>query len=771
MKRILLLTIGWVLTGGTILFAQKITVSGTVYDAESGEKLMGAQVYEFYSQKGTVTNEFGYFSLTLPASDSIKIGVYYIGYKPVIVELPGRSSHQLRILLEPGEELEEVVIPVETKRRVERDPEVSKVILDAKEIQTVPVILSEPDLIKVVQKLPGVETGTEGSGGMYVRGGGIDQNLILLDDVPIYYMNHLGGFISIFHPEIIKKVTLYKGGFPVRYGGRLSSVLDIRTKDGNKKEWHGSYGIGVLSWKFSVEGPLRRDKTSLMLAARRFPYDFLMKYLTGLDSDFEETAGYTFYDINAKINHVLSSKDQVYLSWYYGDDAIVVHSDYPDEKGYGRIGWGNHLWSVKWIRELGPQWFMNMTGSYSRYRLEIKSVIEGKTEDYKDEVKYYSGIYDYRLHTRFEYHPSEETSWETGIGAVYYVFKPGVISIKAEDTDYQLDTTISEFLNRSPEVFAYGGVRKQWSDKWETETGIRTTAYFTDAKTYISVEPRLSIKYMLSENSSVKGAYSLVSQNLHLLTSSNLGMPTDMWMPSTSLVPPGRSWQIAGGYYRTFGNGKYDLSWEIYYKELLGLITYKPGGSLTKFAFTNWEYAVATGGFGRSYGSEILLRKRKGKWTGALAYTWAKSTRRFDEINHGKPYPFRYDRRHALDITANYSFKPGKTFSIAWTYGSGYPFSMPVGQVYVNFGQSAMPVLIYTEKNNYRMRPYHRLDIGMQFTKKKKKGIRTWQIGIYNVYNRKNPFYYYLMPENPGYKLYQVSLFPILPSVAYSYRF
>ncbi len=749
-------------------FAQKVKISGVVYDKETKEKLIGAQVYEFHSQQGAVTNEFGYFSLVIPARDSIKLGVSYVGYKTKILLLPLQKEYRLDIRLEPGEQLNEVIVSVRKRPDLAKDIQVSKISLEAKQIEEIPVIMSEPDLIKVIQKLPGVQAGVEGFGGMYVRGGNIDQNLILLDDVPLYYINHLGGFVSVFNTDAINKVTLYKAGFPAKFGDRLSSVLDIRMRDGNKKTYHGSVMLGLLSWKINYEGPIVKDKTSFIVSARRFPYDILMRALSANASLGEESFGYTFYDLNIKINHELSENDQLYLSWYLGDDAISVGTKDRDFRSKGRLGWGNHLAALKWSKISGNRWFLNTTASYTRYRFGVMAKEED--EDYKMQAGYFSGIEDYRIKTETEYRISERLKSESGIGWTHYVFKPGVTKISVEEDGQKNDTVVGQIHFRSDNFHLYSSLNYQPGRFLEVQAGLRFNYYVSDGKNFPSLEPRIGIKMMLGENTSFKLSYMRVQQYVHLLTSGGVGMPVDLWMPATANVPPEQSWQTAGGFYKTFNDGKYEASVEGYYKEINRLITYKPGSSFMSFAFENWEYIVEKNGTGRSFGVELLLRKNKGRLKGWLAYTWAKTYRRFNHINNGNPYPFRFDRRHTLDIAGSFTLKPGKVLSLAWTYGSGYPVTLPVGTVRYTFGNGQFIDYIYTEKNNLRMRAYHRLDISMRFTKKKKRGERTWTLGVYNAYNRMNPLYYDFYRTESGFEIYQVSLFPFLPSFSYSYK-
>ncbi|NPA43524.1 MAG: TonB-dependent receptor plug domain-containing protein [Chlorobi bacterium] len=756
----------------TLSYGQKITVTGIVYDAETKEKLEGAQIYAPDAGKGTVTNTFGFFSLQLPPADSVRLGISHIGYRSRLITVKAQPVIRLDVALEPGETLNEVVITADTEERPEKDVRTGKISLRPAEIARMPSIFSEPDLIKALQKMPGVEEGTEGTAGLYVRGGSLDQNFILIDDVPVYYLFHLGGFVSIFNPEAVKRITLYKGGFPVRYGERLSSVVDIRTRDGHKNEYHGAYRIGLLSWKFSLEGPVVKDRTSFMFSVRRFPYDIFLKTVAAISTGGEERYGYTFYDLNLKIHHRLGRRDNLYFTFYTGDDAVSMVFKYGIDKTLYRLGWGNRIMAVKWARPVGAKWFVNTTLSRSGYRYGRHMKDDWKTERYLSDFRYKSGITETRLQSHWEYRISPQTVLETGGGAVIYDFLPGRMTMYyREDGTVVLDTTVENFRYRSRLLYGYGALRIRPLPFAEMEGGIRLNTFFFSNHHAVTIEPRLNLKFSTGRSGAVKFSYTHISQPLHLLSSGRLGMPVDLWMPATDLVPPAVSRQIAAGYYRSWDNGRYDLSWEVYYKTMKGLIAYKPGMSFYHFAFSKWEQAVARDGTGYGGGSEILLRKRKGKWQGFIAYTYSRSFRRFEELNRGRPFPFDYDRPHRIDISAVWQWKPGRTLSLAWTYGSGYPVSFPSGLVYVREGNGGYQILLYTEKNNLRLRPYHRLDLSMQFTKPKRRGERTWIIGVYNAYNRKNPFFYTLTWQDGGYRLYQISLFPVLPSVAYVRRF
>ncbi len=767
----------------TFLQAQKnnIVLSGYVTDSLTGEKLLGAEVMEVNSGRGILTNEYGYFHLQVPKRNKITVRVQFLGYKTYEKVLDGTKNLHLDIRLVPGEELEEVVIKAMKEGHAERLAEMSKITLKTAEIKNVPVIFSEPDVVKIMTLLPGVQQGTEGFGGMYVRGGGMDQNLFLLDDVPLYYVNHLGGFISVFNNDAINQVTLYKGDFPARYGNRLSSVLDVQLREGNKHNYHGILMLGMLSSKFTFEGPIIKDRTSFIVSARRFPYDLLMRPISRLASGGMESLGYTFYDFNVKINHKLSAKDNLDVSWYYGEDAFL-NKFYNENilEAKDRVAWGNHLISLRWKKELTSKLFANTTFSYTRYRFLVSS--RADIGNYTSTVKYISGIRDITLKTDMDYLLNNLHAVKFGGGIVFHRFKPGVISIKESDTQTQTDTVVGDYGLQSREMFSYVQWKASFGKRFKGRVGLRLNAYDAGPKTFVSVEPRISLNYLIKENLSVKASYAQMQQNVHLLTSSGVGLPVDLWMPATVNVPPSHARQVALGLAQTLPGGTWDWTLEAYYKHMKGLISYKPGASFAENVGGNWENNVAKNGTGQSYGLELLLRKRKGKWTGWASYTYSKSMRRFDLINGGKSYPFKYDRRHALNLVGQIRLKPGVLLSGLWTYGTGYPVTLPIGQFttpdlfngqFNTFYYNYDTYYIYTSKNSFRMRAYHRLDLSISFTKQKKYGARTWTVGIYNLYNRKNPFYYFVGWDDrtEQWGVIQVSMFPVLPSVSYTYKF
>lgn len=760
---------------------QKLTVSGFVYDSLSGEKLLGAEIYHPASRKGTVSNEYGFYSLTLPYTDTISLQVRYLGYreKNIRLKATGPSVHK-DIYLIPGESLEAVVIEGATLERPEKQASMGQISLRPTELQSVPVIMAEPDPIKVLHKLPGIQGTTEGMSGLVVRGGNPDQNLYLLDDVPLYYIYHLGGFVSSFNPDAINQLTIYKGDFPARYGNRLSSILDVRTRDGNKKAMHGRAMISLISWKLSLEGPLVKNRTSYFVSVRRLPYDLLVKGVSYLSTDGEDYGGYTFYDINVKLNHHLSDRDQISASLYTGDDVFGFTSRYDGEKEKVHLGWGNQMGALKWSRRWSDRWFNHSVLSYTRYRLVNRlGAWEGKRKLYF--LKYYSGITDWAFRSDWQYIPSAEHDLRLGGGITHHTFRPGVLDLEGEWVDETPD--FPRFVYQAWEPFVYAEWEARWNRRFSSRLGFHLAGYRAGKKYFLSPEPRLSFNYRLGEYTSLKASYSIMHQSVHLLTSSGMGLPVDLWMPATEKVPPSHARIIAVGAARSDRAGKWFASAELYYKNMTNLIHYKPGASFLSTAIKDWETLVETGGTGTSYGLEFLWKKTSGRLTGWIGYTWSKSMRHFQNLNKGRPFPFRYDRRHKIDITGNYRLNDHVLFSASWTFSTGTPVTLPLGYApipqwpaYEDGIYSIRFYQVYSDRGQFRMRPYHRLDLGWQFKKQKKHGERTWIISIYNAYNRQNPLFYVVSSmdpatgrEDPG--VYQLSLFPIIPSVGYVYKF
>ena len=778
----------------SIIFSQKITISGSIIDNETGEKLINATIYNKNTGKGTLSNNYGFYSLSVSKDQPTLLMVSYLGYQLIKKDLTITESSKINFYLHPENLLEEVIITSTKEKPIEKRNEMSTVSIPVKEIEMLPALGGESDILKAIQLMPGVQSGSEGSSGLYVRGGSPDQNLILLDDVPLYYVNHLGGFVSTFNTDAINNVKLIKGGFPAQYGSRLSSILDIRMKDGNLKEFHGKAMIGMVASKLSIEGPIKKDTSSYIISYRRMLYDLITQPLSKLVTD-GGGIGYHFYDFNAKISHRFSDKNRIFLSVYLGDDQFNVNYKQKDNGGKlkvkNKLKWGNNLVAFRWNHTYTHKLFSNVTIAYTRYRFltEFSNKDTQDNENSKLFKSFKSGIYDTSAKIDFEYFASTNYKLKFGLSSIYHKFRPGVNKInREEDGSATIDTIFGNKDIYAFENAAYIENELKVGNRFSANLGLRATSYSVNQNSYYSLEPRVLLNYLITDNMSFKASYATMQQNVHLLTSSGVGFPRDLWVPATTKTIPEQSQQFAFGMAKSIEGGVYEFSVESYYKKMQELITYKEGATYISSS-TNWEDIVETKGKGESYGLEFLIQKKEGKSTGWIAYTYSKSTRQFENINKGKVYPFKYDRRHDFSVVFNHKLKKNIDFSATWVYGSGNPITLAIGKYIVpdnpnnlpinstNFQDFASEIDIYGEKNSFRMRAFHRLDIGINFRKQKKRGTRTWNVSIFNLYNRKNPYYYffdYKDSDNDASNelvLKQQSLFPIMPSISYSFQF
>ena len=762
----------------------RFTLNGYITDAENGEKLIGATVFAKSLAVGSATNVYGFYSITLPAGE-YEISYSYVGYTAKVVSLKLDKDKVINIALEVSNEIEEVEVKADAINRIQKQTQMSMNEISVRQIKSLPVFLGEQDILKTIQLLPGVQSGSEGSSGFYVRGGGPDQNLILLDGVPVYNASHLFGFFSIFNPDAINHVKLYKGGFPARHGGRLSSVLDIRMKDGNMKEFHGEGSIGLISSKLSLEGPIVKDKTSFIVSARRTYIDLLTKPFI---PEEEVEPYYFFYDINTKVNHRFSNKSRLYLSLYMGLDKFgaTYNDDYSWDDSQSKetiddfLDWGNLIGAMRWNYIFSPKLFSNTTITYSRYKYEIENNIEseetenGVTRKYGYFQNFSSGIKDWTAKIDFDFIPEPNHYIRFGGGNIYHTFTPGVNQVKVDLEAHNLDTAFGSRNQYANELFFYFEDDWKITEQLKVNAGFHTTAFFVNGKEYFSFQPRISGRLLLSEKNSVKLSYSQMNQYLHLLTNPTMGLPTDLWVPTTDKIKPEKAHQVALGYAHTLPKNL-ELSVEGYYKKMDGLIEYIDGSSF----FGNdkdWQNKVESGK-GWSYGVEVLLEKKTGKLTGWIGYTLSKTERQFEEISQGEVFPYKYDRRHDVGLAAVYHFSDRFDMGLVWVYGTGNAFTfgldqyqLPNGIANSDFWYNEVEHIEY--RNNYRMPAYHRMDLSLNLSKEKTWGTRKWSLSVYNAYNRKNPFYLYLDEKEDGTKGFnQISLFPIIPTLTYSFRF
>ena len=792
MKLKLIVLISIICFGTNLSFSQtKHTISGYLKKQQTGEALIGAQIYIDSLKTGTITNVYGFYSLTLPAGEH-KVLYNYVGYEPIKKGITLNENIVLSINLKEGNTLDIVTVSGEEKKQ--QSTEIGTITLNMSKVKALPVLLGEVDIIKTAQLLPGIQSGSEGSSGIYVRGGGPDQNLILLDGVPIYNANHLFGFFSVFNADAINSVKIVKGGFPARYGGRLSSVIDIRMNEGDMKKIHGEGSVGIISSKLMINGPIVKDKTSFMISARRTYIDLLAKPFIALankanaDEGFKASGGYFFYDVNAKLNHIINDKNRIYFSTYLGDDKFYVNSEYQFNNGNsevkgtdsGGLKWGNKIMALRWNHQFNPKLFLNTTLNYSSYKFSTgfgSKVVEAGNEANPIEnfsFEYLSGITDWGGKLDFFYYPTPKHKVNFGIGETYHTFNPGVNQVEFSFGGTTLDTTFGSNNTYAHEFYAFVEDDFKISKRLSANLGLHLSNLYVREKLYNSLQPRAAFNYQLDEKSSLKASYSRTAQFLHLLSNTSIGLPTDLWVPATDSIPPQYGHQVSLGYFRELPKG-YKISTEAYYKTMENLIEYKEGASFFN-TDKDWEQLVEVGR-GWSYGAEVLFEKTTGKTTGWIGYTLSWTERQFDNLNDGKPYPFRYDRRHDISIAVTHKFNDRVDIGMVWVYGTGNAISLAL-QKYNGLPTSDnffnAPIEHIGDKNGYRMPAYHRFDVGVNVHKDRKWGSQTWSFGLYNAYNRQNPFYLefgYLNNGTNKLVLKQISLFPIIPSVNYSFKF
>ncbi len=763
--------------------SEKFTISGHIFEKGSKESLIGVNVYIPSIKSGTMTNNYGFYSITLPQG-SYKIFFSYIGYQTVEKEIILDKDLSLNIEIEGSVSLGEVVISAKKKEKLSQKSQMSKIEVPIVQIKEIPSLLGEKDVLKTLQLMPGIQSGTEGSSGIYVRGGGPDQNLIILDDAPVYNANHLFGFFSIFNGDALKSVSLTKGGFPARYGGRLSSVLEMNMKDGNKEKLSGEAGIGLISSRLTLEGPIVEDKSSFLVSGRRTYVDVLTKPLM---KEEDEKAGYYFYDLNAKANYDFSDNDKLYISGYFGRDKFSFSNQYENDDNYeSGISWGNATGTLRWNHLFSNQIFSNTSLIFSDYTF---SIFDNQTnKDDKFELDYSSGIQDIGVKYDMQYNHSPKYLIRTGFSSTFHKFRPSAIVAKNESAD-----NVDKFKQKIKTIrtvesgFYLENELKLWN-KLRMNAGFRLSHYYHKNKSYLMPEPRFSASYSFTNDFSAKTSYASMNQYVHLLSSTGINLPLDLWVPSTDKVKPQHSKQVALGFVKDFNRQNFSLSVEGYYKKMDDIIGYKPGASflliedLERVDEFSWEDTVMRGQ-GWSYGVEFLLQRKIGKLSGWIGYTLSWTQHQFDEDNGGKKYYARYDRRHDISLVSIYKISDNITLSGTWVYGTGNAVNLPTAEY-----QPELPVKSshwedyyfnnassYGDKNSFRMKSYHRLDLGIQFHKKRKSYERTWEISVYNAYMRKNPFFYQIKKstERNMYKnkLKQVSLFPIIPSISYTIKF
>lgn len=778
-------------TKSICITAQQVTISGYVADEATGEYLIGAYVYDTVSLKGSITNKYGYYSINTEKGNTRAIKYSFIGYSSMSLIKIFRSDTIINIKLKSViTNLSEVKVVSSKRESLEQRTEISKLEIPLHQVRSLPTLTGEVDIIKAFQFMPGVQSGSEGNNGLYVRGGTPDQNLFLLDDVPIYNASHLGGLFSVFDPSMVKSIELYKGGFPARYGGRVSSVVDVRNKDGNLYAHHGELGFSILLSRLFLEGPIKKDKASYAISLRRSNLD-IYSLIAGQVTRNPERYGYTFYDLNLKINYIISPKDRLFLGIYYGRDNFFysLKEKVSSFQKYNYLSkynttWGNRSGSLRWYHAFNGKLFNNLTVAYTNYHYKNYNFSQQKVETenslLSDEYQYLSNVQDLILKTDLEI-PLDKDKLRAGIMYIRHFFNPGSVSYSQRIHLNQIDAVTNSpepALNlSSDETNAYVEYSWHLTKKLSGNFGINSNYYFDIKKEFVSVEPRILINYLIQQSIALKASYCLMQQNLHLLTNSNTGLPSDIWLPSTYRIKPEKSSQLSIGLAHTTKKG-YEISFESYIKKLSNLIDYKEGVLIYESSLA-WDEKIETGGAGLVRGVEFLIQKKEGQINGWIGYTLSKNDRKFKNINNGEYFPFLYDQRHDFSIVMNYEMSKKLSFSGTWIYHTGHAITLPTGKYQLIDMNSYNPgdqyatkdVHIYSEKNGYRLPSYHRLDFGINYNKTSKRGIKKWTIGIYNAYNRQNAYYLFFKKINGKTNLYQQSLFPLIANIGYSYEF
>ncbi len=779
------------LSSTLLSFAQKPTsISGYVRDADNGETLIGASVYSVEYKVGTLTNEYGYYSLGIRSTDSVEITFAYSGFSPRVFKVSLKEDVKLDVSMsDANTTLEDVVITAnKTFKEEMNSTQMSVNTVDIKEAKVIPALFGEVDIIKTLQLKPGVQSGGEGTTGLYVRGGGPDQNLIVLDEATVYNASHLFGLFSTFNSDAVKDVTLYKGGFPAQFGGRLSSVVDIRLKEGNKQRFAGSGGIGTISSRLTLEAPINKGKGSFIVAGRRTYFDVITRQINRIQADkpdFNPIPDYYFYDLNAKANYQLGENDRVYLSGYFGRDLFGFNSDNFNFN----FDWGNITTTARWNHLFNPKLFLNTTATFSDYKYEINNSFADLFE-----FKLGSQIRDVNLKTDFYFTPNNKHTIRFGAAWTYHRFTIGRAEVNSSDSSFNFKSGTDLFAQEGGIYISDDYIA---SKRLTVNAGLRLTGFLNaDGAFYKGIEPRASAKYSISEKVSIKGSFARMNQYIHLVSNSGASLPTDLWFPSNNVVKPQNATQVATGISILLGD-KYLLSNEYYYKWLGNQVDFRDNANLFVNENLTGEFLF---GKGWTYGTELYLQKKQGKLTGWIGYTLSWAWRKFDGslmgpepgildmINDGQPFHPRYDRRHDISVVMIYELAKKWSLTGTWIYGTGNATSLPVGRGFISdyvttlnptpgainfdvFGVDPRVVPFYTERNGFRMPAYNRMDLGLVYTMFPKWGEADLTLSVYNAYNRRNAFFIFFEQEDNRIAANQVTLFPILPSITFNFKF
>lgn len=755
---------------------RKVTINGYVRDTKSGEMLAGVTVINNILKQGTSTNIDGFYSLTVP-SGNFDLQFSYIGYETVSKKGFAEKNTTLDIDIGPTEtRLGEVIIEGKRTDDNVRAVEMSLVKLDTRTIRMVPAFLGEIDLIKVLQLLPGVQSTSEGSTGFSVRGGSTDQNLIILDEATIHNASHLMGFFSVFNNDAIKDVTLYKGDIPAAYGGRLSSLLDVRMKDGNAKKLGVTGSVGTISSKLTVEGPIIKDRTTFLVAGRRTYADLFLPFAK--DKSMRGNKLF-FYDLNMKLAHILNDKNRFYLSGYGGRDIF--------KNKFAKIGFGNQAATLRWNHLFSAKLFLNTNLIYSRYNYEI-----GAIENNANSFTWNSTMRDYSLRFDFTHYLNNKHTLRYGAASIWHKLYPGSAygpgsnslftrfvlpaeyafehSLYATD-EFKVNKNLTVKYGLRLALFQNTGPGTYYNfDKSFNVVDSTVYSKGTVFNTYTSLEPRIAFTYLISHIMSVKGSYSHTAQFLNLAQNSTAGTPLDIWFPATPNVKPQLCDQFATGYFLNFRQNMYEVSAEVYYKDLRNVIDFRDHAQLILNQYLEGELRI---GKGYSYGIETMIRKNSGRLTGWLNYTYSRGYRIIPEINYGTKYNAPYDKPHAVNVVVNYDISKRFTASATWVYATGLPVTFPTGRAVI--GNAIIP--IYSNRNAYRMADYHRLDLSVSLRGKEKPGKKwysEWNLSVYNAYNRHNSWSINFIEDvnNPNVTYAEKTyLFSVIPALTYNLKF
>ena len=766
--------------------SSRFTISGYVKDSLSGETLIGASISVKSKGRGIPSNQYGFYSITLESGE-YTIVVSHIGYKSLQLSLDLNNNKEHNFELLPGTTLsQEVIVSSRITDANVKNAQMGKFTLPVEQIKLIPAFLGEVDILKTIQLLPGIRNAGEGSAGIYVRGGGPDQNLILLDDAPVYNTGHLFGFFSIFNSDAIKNTTIIKGGMPAQYGGRLSSVLDISMKEGNNQHFHVEGGIGLIASRLSIQGPVKKNKSSFIVSARRTYVDGIIKPFIHRSNQFYGS-GYYFYDLNTKINYRFNERDRIYLSGYFGRDVFDFSNGRQSLKV--NIPWGNATGTFRWNHVFNRKLFGNTTAVYNDYKFSFKAVQNNF------EIKLVSGIRDFSLKQDFDLYPYTGHKVKFGGIYTYHRFTPSVVSGKQDSIVFNPNNAAIKYAHEaalylqddwdvSSKVKINAGIRYSWFEQigaykiYKTDPNgnrLDSTVFSKGqaVKSYSGLEPRLTIRYSINDETSVKAAVTRNLQYIHLISNAGTTLPTDIWVPSTYKVKPQISWLYATGLFKNFRDNTYETSIELYYKKMQNQIEYKEGYTPNTLEDTENSFVF---GKGWSYGSEFFINKTKGRLTGWIGYTLSWTWRQFPDLNFGNKYPAKYDRRNDMSIVAIYELNKKWKFSGVFVYDSGNAATLPQ-RFYIIGGILTQE---YSRINEYRLPSYHRLDLSATLTpgKNEKRKLKSeWVFSIYNTYSHLNPYFIYFdqtgNPFNGTLQIQgkQVSLFPIIPAVTWNFKF